>query len=88
MARLRRVSDGAGDVGSMSLARKWDEKEHKYKTVGHRPRIGCSMIVGSVTARSYSLQDYWMTTAITKILERKKGYVRFLTENSEYEWWI
>jgi hypothetical protein len=49
------------------------------------------MLVGSMNARSYSGQDYWLTTPITKILEEINSddvhYVRFKTGNSEYEWW-
>jgi hypothetical protein len=49
------------------------------------------VLVGSVTARSYSAQDYWLTTKVTEIVEEKKdaeGYyelIRFKTENSVYE---
>lgn len=87
MARLRRVSDGAGDTGSRSLALSYDKKHDKIIVKGHRPIIGCLMQVGSVVARSYSNQDYWTTTPVTKILEDKGDYVRFKTRNSEYEWW-
>lgn len=87
MARLRRVSDGAGDSGSSSLALMYDEKQKKYIVKSHRPTIGCMMQVGSLIARSYSDQDYWTTTLITEILEEREDYVRFKTKNSEYEWW-
>jgi hypothetical protein len=87
MARLRRTSDGAGDVGGMSDAIAWNKDRTFKEIVGHRPMVGCSMMVGSVIARSYQHQDYWLTTVITEILEDKGDYVRFKTENSEYEWW-
>ena len=49
------------------------------------------MHVGSITARSYSGQDHWLTTTVTKILEEIKNddvfYVKFKTGNSVYEWW-
>jgi hypothetical protein len=53
------------------------------------------LLVGSVTARSYSNQDWWLTTPITEILEeeeRKGGedegyYCKFKTGNSIYEFW-
>lgn len=85
MARLRRESDGAGDEGSMSLAISF--ASGKQETVGHRPILGCSIIVGSVTARSYSNQDWWMTTEVTEILIDEPDYVKFKTLNSTYEWW-
>jgi len=87
MAKLRRVSDGAGDVGSDSQAIKWKEDGTLEKVVSHKPTVGCSMYVGSSTARTYQYQDYWLTTEVTEILEDTGDYVRFKTGNSEYEWW-
>lgn len=87
MARLRRVSDGAGDVGGLSQAIAWNADRTFKEVVSHRPTVGCSMYVGSVTARTYQDQDYWLTTIVTEILEDTEDYVRFKTENSEYEWW-
>ena len=88
---LRRVSDAKGDVGSCSQAMSWNEDGTLDKVVSNRPTIGCSMLVGSVTARSYSAKDYWLTTDVTEILEElktnKTNYVRFKTGNSIYEWW-
>jgi hypothetical protein len=85
MAFLRRLSDGAGDSGSRVEALKWDEKEKKYKYAGNEPIVGCNLLVGSLTARSFSAQDYWLTTEITEILEKKEGYIKFKTTNSVYE---
>ena len=50
------------------------------------------MLVGSITARSYSDKDYWMTTEVTEILEEKiekdgQKYFKFKTGNSIYEYW-
>ena len=87
MARLRRTSDGAGDMGARSEAIAWNEDRTFKEVVGRRPTIGCSMLVGSVTARTYQHQDYWLTTPVTEILEEREDYVRFKTGNSEYEWW-
>jgi len=52
---------------------------------GHKPIVGCSLLVGSVTARSYSDQDYWLTTEITEILEETEEYCLFKTLNSTYK---
>jgi hypothetical protein len=50
------------------------------------------MLVGSVTTRSYSDRDWWMTTKVTEILEEKEEegtlYVKFKTDNSIYEFWV
>jgi hypothetical protein len=88
---LRRTRDGEGESGGSSEAIEWNE-DLTYKGVkGYYPEIGCSMKVGSVTARSYSNRDWWMTTQITEILEEIKTddvtYVKFKTGNSIYEWW-
>jgi hypothetical protein len=87
MARLRRISDGRGDEGARSEAISWTEEGKFKEIVGRRPTVGCSMLVGSVTARTYHDQDYWLTTPVTEILEEREDYVRFKTGNSEYEWW-
>lgn len=85
MATLRRTRDGAGDSGARVEAISWNEDGTFKEVVGNRPTIGCSLLVGSVTARSYSGQDYWLTTPVTEILEEREGYVKFSTGNSEYE---
>lgn len=91
MARLRRVSDGAGDEGSMVQALGVNEMGVITGVVDSKPVVGCVLLVGSTTARSYSHQDYWMTTIITEIIEERKNengkltYFRFRTKNSEYE---
>jgi hypothetical protein len=93
---LYRTRDGAGDSGPMSdaVTPVWDENGKLVdKIIEHtaRPKVGAAMVVGSPYARTYSAQDWWMTTPITEILEErisKDGteYVRFKTGNSEYEW--
>jgi hypothetical protein len=87
MALLFRISDGVGDQGARSEAIAWNADGTFKEIVGRRPTVGCSMLVGSVTARSYQHQDFWLTTVVMEILEDKGDYVRFKTENSEYEWW-
>lgn len=73
------------DGGSRVEAISWTS-EGKFKEVkGHEPIVGCSLLVGSVTARSYSSQDYWLTTLITEIVEETNEYILFKTENSIYK---
>ena len=88
---LRRTTDGVGDSGVRSQAIKFDKYGNFQEVVGHKPTIGCSILVGSLTARSYSDQDWWLTTSVTEILEEIEyddvHYIRFKTTNSEYEWW-
>lgn len=88
MATLKRVGDGAGDSGARVDAIAWNEDGTFKEIVAHEPVVGCSLMVGSISARSYSSQDYWLTTPITKILEQREGYCKFATENSEYELFV
>jgi len=91
MASLRRTRDGEGEVGARVEAIAWNEDGTFKEIIGHKPTIGCSLLVGSVTARSYSSRDYWLTTPITEILEEESNdeyyYCKFKTENSDYEFW-
>jgi hypothetical protein len=86
--------DGREEIkeqGQRVEAISWNEDGTFKEIVGSAPTVGCSLLVGSVTARSYSAQDYWLTTKVTEILEEEKdekGYyskIRFKTENSIYE---
>jgi hypothetical protein len=79
------------EQGARVEAIAWNEDKTFKEVVGSMPVVGCSVLVGSVTARSYSSQDYWLTTVVTEILEERRtedGYmelVRFKTGNSVYE---
>lgn len=88
MGRLRRISDGAGDSGSNCQAIAWNEDGTFKEVVSDKPTIGCSFLVGSATARTYSHQDYWLTTVVTEILEETEEYVKFKTGNSVYEFFF
>ena len=87
MARLKRVSDNKQESGSRVEAWSLNADRSLKEIKGHEPIIGCCLLVGSVTARSYSKSDYWITTPIKEIVEKKEGYIKFKTENSTYEFW-
>lgn len=87
MYSLRRESDGAGDSGGMSMALWFDEEGYVRTQYNARPRVGVSMRVGTMFARSYNAQDWWQTSLITEILQESENYVKFRTGNSVYEWW-
>jgi len=91
MAQIRRIKDGKGDEGSRVEAIVWNKDGTFKAIIDNKPVVGCSLLVGSVTARSYSDKDYWLTTEVTEILEEKetsgKLYVKFKTGNSIYEFW-
>ena len=96
MAKLNKLHpDGSREFkesGSRIECIMW-KKDGTFKkhVKGGVPTVGGSMLVGSVSARSYSNQDYWLTTPITEIIElkyNKEGlieYCLFKTENSRYE---
>lgn len=87
MPNLRRTRDGAGDSGGMSeIVRINPETDELEILHNEKPRIGWAIKVGSNFARSYSGQDWWMTTPVTEILEEKDNYIKFKTGNSEYEY--
>lgn len=83
---MYRIGDNAGDSGAMSTIYWRDDNNLLQYEDNARPRVGVWIKVGSLYARSYTAQDYWMTTPITEIVEDRDGYVRFKTRNSEYEW--
>ena len=91
MARLKRVADGEMEEGALAEAIAWNEDGTFKEVVGNYPVVGCSMKVGSITARSYSNRDWWLTTEVTEILEEKIEdgllYIKFKTKNSVYELW-
>jgi hypothetical protein len=89
MARLYKIhKDGSTEFkeqGARVEAIAWNEDRTFKGVIANVPTIGCSLLVGSVTARSYSDQDYWLTTKVTEILEESKAGYKFKTENSIYE---
>lgn len=86
MYRMFRESDNAGDQGGDSTAFWFDSDGDFQKELDARPRVGVSMRVGSISARSYTHQDWWQTTLITEIIEDNGDHVKFRTGNSVYNW--
>lgn len=72
------------ESGSRVEAISWNDDRSFNSVVDHKPTVGCSLLVGSVTARSYSDQDYWLTTLVTEIIEETSEHIKFKTQNSEY----
>ncbi len=82
-----------GDSGSLSAAHKVDKNGKKFESVSYdaEPQVGCCMQVGTPFSRTFSNQDWWMTTPVTKIVSREindDGVVTvvFKTKNSTYKW--
>ena len=75
MARLIRDRDGEGFSGAR--VESWCRKTGEM--VGNKPMIGYCLLVGSVTAGSYSSRDWWRTTEITEIISEDDEKIRFKT---------
>jgi len=88
---LARESDNAGDSGPAWGCYKGKESiaENEYvwvKNAAGLIKVGCGIRVGSITARSYSHQDWWQCSPVTEILEVNEDNtrVKFKTSNSVY----
>lgn len=80
MAILIRDRDGEGHHGSRVEA----IDPETGKVVGHEPMIGKCLLVGTVTAGTFSSRDWWCTSPITEIISETEEEMRFKTRNSTY----
>ena len=84
---LQRLSDGAGDSGSMSVAMCYKDDGSIQQEENARPRVGVAMMVGSPFSRTMEIQDWWRTSLISEILEESENCVVFTTlTGSTYTW--
>ena len=60
----------------------WDKDEFLYKADYQEPAIGRSLIMSP-------FNDYftWQTTDVIEIVEERDNYIKFKTQNSNYELW-
>ena len=79
MPTLIRDRYGEGYYGSRVEAYDSD-----MKIVGDKPMIGCRLLVGTVTAVTFSTRDWWMTTPITEIISENDEEIKFKKTNSTY----
>lgn len=78
-------SPSIGDSGPMSVT-LWSDNGEIKEEHDSRPVVGRVIRVGSYMARSYTSQDWWQTSLINEIIEDTDNYVKFITNNSVYEW--
>ena len=72
---LGRLNDGFRQVGRWSVQYiEWTD-EGLFDSKHDEIKIGRSLI----------LDNGWITTAITEIVEQREGYIKFQTQNSTYE---
>lgn len=71
---LKRMNDGLTQVGKFKVEYiEWNKDIYNYR---HNDiEIG----------RSLLLDNGWMTTVITEIIEQRDKYIKFQTKNSTYE---
>jgi len=77
--RLIRERDKLTKESAKVLWFEWNEDD-TFKDKFEEPAVGRSLIMSP-------FNDFftWQTTTITEIVEQKDDYVKFKTENSDYE---
>ena len=75
---LTRLDDGLVKRGDRVLYVEWNE-DNTFKETHDDPQVGRSLLLDP--RFSYT----WLTTTITEIVEQRKDYVKFKTQNSLYE---
>lgn len=79
--KLVRERDGLTIYGTQISWVQWD-KDGRFKDRQDTPEVGLSLIVDP-----HRMSFTWLTTPITVIMEEKEDYIKFKTENSNYELW-
>ena len=79
--KLVRERDG---LTKQSKEVKWIEwnDEGRYKADHQEPAIGRSLIMSP-----FNQFFTWQTTSVTEIVEHRDDYIKFKTQNSNYELW-
>jgi len=77
--RLTRKRDKLVKESARVLWLEWNE-DSTFKDKFEEPAIGRSLIMSP-------FNDFftWQTTTVTEIVEQRNDYVKFKTENSDYE---
>jgi hypothetical protein len=81
MAQLVREGDDKNIISNNSKALRFADDGSFKRAEGSRPKLGCGFLMGNTP------YHYWQTTEVTAILVEKRGYIKFTTLNSTYEWW-
>jgi hypothetical protein len=79
--KLIRERDGLINQSKDIKWLEWNE-EGRFKAEYKEPAVGCSLIMSP-----FNQFFTWQTTSITEILENQDDYVKFKTQNSNYELW-
>ena len=77
--KLVRERDGLIKQSKEVMWLEWNE-EGRFKAKYDKPAVGRSLIMSPFT-----MSFTWQTTTITEILEEREDYIKFKTQNSNYE---
>ena len=79
--KLVRERDGLTKQSKEVMWIEWNE-DGTFKSKHDEPAIGRSLLMSP-----FNQSFTWQTTTITEIVEQRDGYIKFKTENSNYELW-
>ena len=79
--KLVRERDGLTKQSKDIKWLEWNE-EGRFKAEHNKPAIGYSLIMSP-----FNRFFIWQTTTITEIVEEREDYIKFKTQNSNYELW-
>ena len=79
--KLVRERDGLTNQSKEVLWLDFDD-EGRFKTKHDKPEIGRSLLMSP-----FNQFFTWQTTIITEIVEEREDYIKFKTQNSNYELW-
>jgi len=77
--KLVRERDGLTKQSNDVIWFEWNE-EGRFKSKHKEPAIGRSLIMSP-----FNQYFTWQTTTITEIVEQRDNYIKFKTQNSNYE---
>jgi len=77
--KLVRERDGLTKQSKEVKWLEWNE-EGRFKAEHNKPTIGYSLIMSP-----FNQFFVWQTTSITEIVEEREDYIKFKTQNSNYE---
>jgi len=79
--KLVRERDGLTKQSKEVLWIEFNE-EGRFKAKHDKPAVGRSLLMSPFT-----MSFTWQTTTLTEILEEQEDYIKFKTQNSNYELW-
>jgi hypothetical protein len=79
--KLVRERDGLTKQSKEVMWIEWNE-EGRFKARHDEPAVDRSLVMSPFT-----MSFTWQTTTITEIVEEREDYIKFKTQNSNYELW-